>query len=271
MVLRYLAIDWSGALSAQKQKIWLAEASGEQLLRLESDRTREQVAEHLIAEIKSTTELIIGIDFAFSMPEWFLVNCRVSSALELWSLVEDKSETWLKDCPIPFWGKPGTKRPDLLEQFRETEMSLPGVGSTGPKSVFQINGPGSVGTGSLRGMPILRRLHHAGFSIWPFDPIGWPLVIEIYPRILTGPVVKKSREARAHYLSTKYPQLDDVHRALAESSEDAFDAAVSALVMAANAHELDSLPLVGNPRHQVEGLIWFPKMGERAVESDHVI
>ena len=38
-----------------------------------------------------------------------------------------------------------------------------------PKSVFQIGGAGSVGTASLRGMPVLQRLREAGFAVWPFD------------------------------------------------------------------------------------------------------
>ena len=50
-------------------------------------------------------ELIVGLDFAFSMPEWFIANQEVSSAPDLWSLVEDRSEIWLKDCLFPFWGR----------------------------------------------------------------------------------------------------------------------------------------------------------------------
>src|ERR1035438_6219537 len=38
-----------------------------------------------------------------------------------------------------------------------------------PKSPFQIGGAGAVGTGTLRGIPELERLHEAGFRVWPFE------------------------------------------------------------------------------------------------------
>ena len=72
--------------------------------------------------------------------------------------------------------------------------------ASGAKSTFQIGGAGSVGTGSLRGMPHLRRLRQAGFSIWPFHSASPWTVMEIYPRLLTGPVHKSSHEHRARYL-----------------------------------------------------------------------
>jgi catechol 2,3-dioxygenase-like lactoylglutathione lyase family enzyme len=63
---------------------------------------------------------------------------------------------------------------------------------------FQIGGAGAVGTGSLRGMQHLADLAHAGFSIWPFDRPGWPLAVEIYPRLFTPGVVKSRHRARRH-------------------------------------------------------------------------
>jgi hypothetical protein len=259
--LRFIAIDWSGALRNEQRKIWLAEAKGSQLLHLEDGKTRAQIADYLIAEAQSTPDLIVGLDFAFSMPAWFLAKHGLSSAPELWSLADQRSEEWLKECPFPFWGRPGRKRPPLTAHFRATEESVPDIRGISPKSVFQIGGAGAVGTGSLRGMPILRRLRDAGFSIWPFDPIGWPLVIEIYPRLLTGPVNKTSQDARTQHLSDHYPDLDDDHRNEAEGGEDAFDAGVSALVMAASARELAALPQIRSTKHQIEGLIWYPGIG----------
>ena len=57
-----------------------------------------------------------------------------------------------------------------------------------------------MGTGSIRGMPMLARLHHAGFHLWPFQAAELPLALEIYPRLFTGAVVKSSRDARMAYL-----------------------------------------------------------------------
>ena len=77
-----------------------------------------------------------------------------------------------------------------------------------PKSVFQIGGSGSVGTASLRGMPMLLTLRKAGFRIWPFDSpaAGQPLVVEMYTRLNTGPVHKSNPAARAAYLAASSPQ-----------------------------------------------------------------
>ena len=47
--------------------------------------------------------------------------------------------------------------------------SVPGLS---PKSIFQLAGPGAVGPGSLRGMPLLTTLRDRGFAVWPFDPVG---------------------------------------------------------------------------------------------------
>jgi hypothetical protein len=137
--------------------------------------------------------------------------------------------------------------------FRRTEndMRLPGVQ---PKSVFQLVGAGQVGRGSLYGMQALHRLTGAGFRVWPFDPPGLPLVVEIFPRVLTGPVRKNSQSERERYLEA-VPVPPDLRR-LAAASEDAFDASVSAVVMAGGVGELRALPEA--PGYEVEGMIWRP-------------
>jgi hypothetical protein len=123
------------------------------------------------------------------------------------------------------------------------------------KSVFQVGGAGAVGTGSIRGMPVHRRLHDAGFRIWPFDTQGAPSVIEIYPRLCTGPVAKRNAGARSAHLSGRFPEsIPQRLFELAVSSEDAFDAAVSAIIMSRHAAALAALP----PADNLEGAIWAP-------------
>jgi hypothetical protein len=107
-------------------------------------------------------------------------------------------------------------------------------------------------------MPLLHRLASAGATIWPFESGGWPLVVEIYPRLLTREVVKSSASAREAYLARAYPDLEPEPRQRAIRSEDAFDAAVAALVMAAWADDLVSLPPEPDPRVRLEGRIWHP-------------
>jgi hypothetical protein len=90
-------------------------------------------------------------------------------------------------------------------------------------------------------------------------------VVEIYPRLLTGPVIKSRREARLTYLE-RFPDLSPDHRATAASCEDAFDAAVSALVMAANLNP-DLLPVVSDVEMRQEGVIWHPNLDLKSLAT----
>ena len=56
-------------------------------------------------------------------------------------------------------------------------------------------------------------------------------MVEIYPRVLTGAVQKSSQAGREKYLQGRNLIASGSMRARAASSEDAFDAAVSVLVM----------------------------------------
>lgn len=256
--MRFIAIDWSGDRRGGAKKIWLAAAAGERLVRLEHGRDRGQVVAHLLAAAGRDPRLVVGLDFAFSLPTWFLDERGLSSAPELWALAAREGEGWLRACAPPFWGRPGKGRPALPEGLRRTDRQAPATAGIRPKSAFQIGGTGAIGTGSLRGMPTLRRLQAAGFAIWPFDPPGWPRVVEIYPRLLTGAVNKSSAAARAAYLAARYPDLDPAPRERAIAGEDAFDAAVSALVMAAHRDDLVTLPAATDRQLLLEGLIWHP-------------
>lgn len=255
---RTIAVDWSGAIAGVKKKIWLAEASDGELLRLECGRDRDQVIPFLIAESLRTPELVVGLDFAFSLPAWYIEELGLGSAYALWDCVSRDGEVWLASCEHPFWGRPGRAKPILREDFRVTDRSVRSVAGIRPKSVFQIGGAGAVGTGSLRGMPYLKRLRDAGFAIWPFDAARLPLVVEIYPRLLTGPVNKGSQEARESYLERRYSGLDAAMLRRAASSEDAFDAAVSALAMNRVRDSFAELPESMDPFIRIEGQIWAP-------------
>jgi hypothetical protein len=259
MTPRIIAIDWSGAVDGSESKIWLAEAQGGQLTRLECGRTRDRIAQHLIDESPQTPDMVVGLDFAFGLPQWFLDERGLATGPELWDLVAEHGEGWLMQCAHPFWGRPGRGKPSLPDDLRKTDRDAPATGGIRPKSVFQIGGAGAVGTGSLRGMPVLKRLRDAGFAIWPFDEPRGPTVIEIYPRLLTGVVKKADAASRVEYLERSYPGMEPSMLQRAASSEDAFDAAVSALVMEAHADELVPLPMPDDIQLRREGLIWAPR------------
>jgi hypothetical protein len=255
--MRTIAVDWSGAVHGAERHIWLAEAAEPgRLVRLEAGRDRPAITAELLTV---RGEAVIGLDFAFGVPAWFAHELGAANAAALWQAVAAHGEAWLAACEPPFWGWPRRPRPVLGDRaWRQTERHVPRTAGVAPKSVFQIRGPGSVGTGSIRGMPLLRTLQAGGASIWPADPPGWPRVIEIYPRLLTGPVHKADPVARRALLDRRFPALEAAHRQAAIASEDAFDAAVSALAMLEWAADLASLPHETDPLVRLEGRIWYP-------------
>jgi len=219
-VPRILAVDWSGSRTGEQRAIWLAEARDGRLVRLEGGRGREQLVAHLLAEAERDPELVAGLDFAFSLPEWFLRAQGIDDISNAWDLVAREAETWLRDPQPPFWR--GRKPPG--DGFRRTELECGGR----PKSVFQLVGAGQVGTGSLRGIPFLPRLRER-FAIWPFDEPRLPLVVEIYPRLhLDG--------------TADFP------------NEHARDAAAAALAMSRWRGDWRCLPR--DPAYALEGRIW---------------
>ena len=254
-----MAIDWSGRAAGDRRTIWLAHVRDGTLFKLENGQCRGEIIDDLIESKDRFDRLVIGLDFAFSLPVWFIRRRGVESVYQLWRLVGAEGEQWLSSCAWPFWGRPGRQRPDLPEHFRLTERPMERDEGIQAKSVFQIGGAGAVGTGSIRGMPFLAHLHDAGFSIWPFDEPGWPCVIEIYPRLLTGAVRKSDQQAREEYLRATHWLLPPDLLGRAVSSEDAFDAAVSALVLSDKASQLKSpSQKASDPQTALEGSIWRP-------------
>ena len=256
---QFLAVDWSGRVTAAGQRrhifiaTWRAGA-----VTLECGYTHEEVCALLLAAGAQTLDLVVGLDFAFSFPAWWLREQSCADACALWQLATKDGERWLRDGRDPFWGRPGQPRPrhhhaPRWRVFRHTDRALRA------KSPFQIGGAGAVGTGSIRGMPMLARLHQAGFHLWPFQAAELPLALEIYPRLFTGAVVKSSRDARlAHLQQPRYARLPSDVLAKATASEDAFDALCSVLGMVEHAAHLNTLTQDCHPTARLEGAIWNP-------------
>ena len=291
---RVVAVDWSGDRSeaGQRRKIWAgvwtASVTGKVdggHVRLEGGRTRAEVGEWLIEMAQETPRMVVGLDFCFSFPAWFVRECGAGTAVEFWELAAGgMGEQWLarENPDRRFWGKhpkPEEFRGDgLHKMLRATDIDcklaarIPEaeraerVRGIGPKSVFQIGGAGSVGTASLRGMPVLKRLREAGFRVWPFDRARLPMVVEMYTRLNTGPVRKSNAAARATYLRSKCRE-DEAYAALprgvmerARASEDAFDALVSCMAMTARRKEFAGLAMPVDPEYTVEGWTWAPSV-----------
>ncbi len=264
MLARILAIDWSGDASSagQRQHIWIADWHDGSVT-LTAERTREQTVQAVIAASDETPDIVVGFDFAFSYPQWFLDAQGCASADVLWGRVETHGERWLANCEPPFWGRSAkTCPPDHWDPdrrgFRVTEREVKARTGKWPSSSFKIGGAGAVGTGSVRGMPHLLTLKKHGFCIWPFDPPRFPLAIEIYPRIFAGKTrVSNVSERREHLGRPEFRVLPLPVLAAAEHSPDAFDALCALLGMVGCREQLETLP--ARPERAREGEIWTPR------------
>ncbi len=262
-----VAIDWSGAeaKSAQRRGIRAAVcdvASGKVALRPGSLRLE---IEAWLAELgRARAKVVAGLDFSFSYPAWFVRELGCASAPALWERVAAEGEQWLREPHPHFWGRrkgsgpaAGHRAPRWLG-YRACERGA-SQGKQLPLSSFQIGGAGPVGTGTLRGMPMLARLRAAGWSVWPFDRPLLPLLVEVYPRALTGPVVKSDPAERLRYLGqARFLSVAPGVLATAAASEDAFDALVSAFVMREHALCFTQLAQAADEQARLEGAIWRP-------------
>ena len=315
---RFVGIDWSGRVDPPGQRrhiwagIWTRTPAGKVKVGLEAGRTREEVGDWLLKLGSETPHMVVGIDCCFSFPAWFLRELGCATVFDFWRLVNDGAgERWLRrhavDSAEPiarderFWGSPH-KRParfagdGFRSMFRyadwdnkiaqalengDPERAAKMKGIT-PKSPFQIGGSGSVGTGSLRAMPTLARLHEAGWRVWPFEsaalsaeePQPRPLLTEMYTRLMTGAVAKSNALARKRYLAARRaedPVFAPVSRAVfkkAEDSEDAFDALVSTLEMVRHREAFPRLRATTEPDLLLEGNTWRPGIGEQGEAQD---
>ena len=253
--MRVVGVDWSGKRKGAEEFIWLAEARDGRLTELRCGLSREALVALLIEMAAEDRRMAVGLDFAFGFPAWWSAQRGWSSGGETWRAIRAEGEQLLAACEHPFWGRPGKPNPHPKGRlYRRTDLE---EGDGTAKSPFQIGGAGAVGTGSIRGMPHLLTLVESGFEIWPFAA-GWPRVTEIYPRVLAGPV-RKSRWADRHqFLLRRFPEQPRDLLERAAGSEDAFDAAVSALVMSENELGLAELTPAAGGDHAIEGKIWRP-------------
>jgi hypothetical protein len=228
--VRVIAVDWSGARRPEKV-LWLAEVVHGRLTQLRCGLGREAVGDLLIAEAERDPELVVGLDFAFSVPRWYLAEQGLASVRELWAALGPRAADLIASPRAPFWGRAGKAAAGLTREreFRRTDRAHPPA-----KSVFQLVGAGQVGSGTLHGFGLLERFADAGFAVWPFADVRTPLVVEIYPRSLLA----------------RWPGDEQWE------NEHARDAAVSALVLDRHVDEL--LALRADSEYALEGRIWTP-------------
>ena len=255
-----IAIDWSGAANegGQRRHIVAATVRDGRVLDVVTGRTRAEVAHslHAIGIPGRDAPTFVGLDFSFSVPEWFARSHGCRSIGEVWALVAEHGERWLAECAPPFWGHRLTRCSLVTDdRFRVCEQRLRASGWQ-PKSVFQIAGAGAVGTGSLRGMPWLAWLRSRGFAVWPFDGIGACTALEVYPSLYAKVATKDAVGRAAHLAPLPAAVLGPREREMAIASDDAFDAVVSALAMWERRNELLSLQATTDATTALEGELW---------------
>jgi len=301
---RLVAVDWSGDKGpGQKKKIWAGvwtrsvrgRIDGGKVT-LEGGRTREELTAWLVEMAEETPRMVVSMDCCFSYPAWFLEEHGCRTVFEFWRHVAaGHGERWLgttcteAERDLRFWGRPhkrplqfcGEGYPTMMRRTdweNKIEQGLEGgdperaakMKGITPKSPFQIGGSGSVGTGSLRAMEWLLKLHESGFRVWPYQDAALgdepkPLLVEMYTRLLTGAVKKSNPEARRVYLKARRSAEPGLYGGLArevlekaQNSEDAFDALVCCVEMVRHKEEFAELRATRDDTLRLEGITWRP-------------
>src|SRR5207237_10328750 len=121
---------------------------------------------HLLGQ---PTDLVIGLDFAFSFPLWFIESLALRSAPAVWSHVAAHGEHWLTTCETPFWGRPGRPRPAVTgPRFRRTEQTLPRTAGITPHTIFHVGGSCTVVMGSIHGLLLWPVHRSVDVPLWRF-------------------------------------------------------------------------------------------------------
>ncbi|KHK00752.1 hypothetical protein [Desulfovibrio sp. TomC] len=220
---RYIGIDYSGAATPDSRlpglRVYLANAASlPQEIRPEPDHpqwrwTRRDLADWLADRLTESVPTLVGIDHGFSFPRACFDKYHLPSD---WShFLDDFQSHWPTDQPEirvddVRQGRTGNgaARQGDAHWRRCTEMRTreaksrgdggqPGIPAgkrtSGAKSVFHFDVPGSVAHSTHAGLPWLRRLRRqAGGRVhwWPFD--GWAVaagktvVAEVYPSLWSG-------------------------------------------------------------------------------------
>lgn len=223
---RVLIVDWSAANlptspTRRANAIWIgchdAEGGAEWHHRTRAS-ARAQLADLIGTARRAGQRLLIGFDFAFAYPAGFaarLTGRPDPRAVWAWlaGAIQDgpdnrnnrfdvaaRLNATFPEGPGPFWSHPSGQHWPGLPFRREgidyaaldlAEHRAAEAAAKGAKSPWMLFNPGSVGSQSLLGLPLLHDLaQRDDVAVWPFDaPDSAPVVLaEVYPSLLAGPV-----------------------------------------------------------------------------------
>lgn len=221
---RVIVVDWSAAnlptsAANRANAVWIGchdtEGGAEW-----HHRTRHSAEAQLLTLIDTARadglRLLIGFDFAMGYPAGFAQRLTGGDAASVWAWlaarITDTSDNrnnrfavaaainaLFPEGPGPFWSHPSNQSWPGLPFRREgidyptlglAEMRLAEQTVRGAKSPWMLFNPGSVGSQSLLGLPLIHRLSQRGdVAVWPFAVPDAPIVLaEVYPSLLAGPV-----------------------------------------------------------------------------------
>jgi precorrin-8X/cobalt-precorrin-8 methylmutase len=222
----FVVVDWSAASVPRTgpDSIWICwrEAGGAK--RLENPRTRHRaralLADWLAAAQTSGERVLVGFDFPFGYPAGFAAKLGLSGPP--WRAVWDEIARLMKDdkhncnnrfdvaeafnrrissAAFPFWGCPAKRERAHLAATRPS-YDTKGLGERrcidgreympGAQPCWKLCYPGSVGSQSLTGIPVVRALRgdprwSDAARIWPFETGLRPpedsavVLAEVYP------------------------------------------------------------------------------------------
>jgi precorrin-8X/cobalt-precorrin-8 methylmutase len=218
----YAIVDWSAAKVPRQRKdsIWICwrGPDGESL---ENPRTRHDakalIGERLAAARANGERVLLGFDFPFGYPAGLAARLGLSGPPwravwdEIAGLIEDHENNCnnrfkvgaelnrrVSGAKFPFWGCPRGAAGPHLQPTRPgydeglAEKRLIDIWMKGAQPCWKLAYPGSVGSQSLTGIPVVRALRDdprwAGDArIWPFEtglrtPDDAPIVFaEVWP------------------------------------------------------------------------------------------
>ena len=256
----YLMVDWSANSSPKfgADSLWycLLEPTEGRLVTV-NPGTRELAFEDVRRYLRDLVErrrrTLVGFDFPYGYPAGTSESLGLTQGAawrSMWDtlrdLVEDGANnrnnrfavaTELNGAmttgPAPFWGCPPGQAGPFLGPTRPKpwppeipELRLADRAVTGPKSVWQLYGAGSVGSQALTGIPRLAVLRDdpdlaAVSQVWPFEtgvgaadlaPPDTPMVVhaEIYPSLVVpSPFEDIKDAAQVRALAEQFAHLDD--------------------------------------------------------------
>jgi len=189
---KYIGVDYSGAKGPDGRlpglRVFSAEPAGDAMKKYSDlanptwNWTRRLLGDYLFNELTSTSHVIIGIDHAFSFPQSYFDRYRLST----WNLfLKDFVEHWPTSEKSVEELRHGNKRTGDRSEKRITEIRTPKA-----KSVFQLDGIGTVGKSTHTGLSYLemyRRAFSEGVMFWPFDGFSMTeessAIVEVYPAL----------------------------------------------------------------------------------------